>query len=155
RIGQWASMAWKRQPRPSLVAGSLLVLLTLFLNTAQLSCKRPGFSASGTSRKALGGEPATAYRPGYELILDRADWPTSVGWLFSDVSPFENSLGRWMYAVAELLAITALGSIIAYQMHWKWVRRAVPLFSSVSMVTSLYLVTNYASSHLLGFWNLW
>jgi hypothetical protein len=155
RISQWASVAWKRRPRPSLVVGSLLVLVTLFLNTAQLSCGRAGSSRKGDTKETQAVKTVTPYRPGYELILNRADWPTAIGWLFSSLTPFENSIGRWMYSIAELLATAALGSIVAYRMRWKWIGPTVQLLSSVSMVVSLYLITNYASKHLLGLWNMW
>jgi hypothetical protein len=135
---------WQTRPRVSLTAGSVLVLLTLFLSTSQVSCHDSG--GQDASRKE---------RPGYEFILARASWPPAIStFIFESVGRFENSLARWLYVCAQLLAALTL----AWSFAIIWIRRlqvaAVYLFRA-SGVYSLFLIADYASKHLFGLWWSW
>lgn len=99
RVWRWlnrlaVSLPALMKPRLPLATSSILILLTMVLQTGQVGCNRAG--------------TAGASRPGYELLVGSADWPPSLDPLFHDVSASQNFLGRALYALSLLLALVGL-----------------------------------------------
>ena len=154
---------WQKRPRFSLTLGSLLILATLFLNSAEVGCKssqgpQPSSASPNSASPATGKSPApgseSKYKPGYTLLTGEADWPTSVGFIFDDVDLRENVLGRAVYAAALAMAVsTLICAGMAFRSSLS--PKMASILVRVAVVISLYLITNYSSKHLLGLYKVW
>jgi hypothetical protein len=154
---------WQTRPRMPLGIGSVLVIVTLFMSTSQISCgqrqtvlRLSSYEQNHKTSKSIQGTPPqpTKERPGYELVLGTATWPPAISFLFESADHLENSLGRWLYVGAQVLAIVT----IIWSIATVWISKLRPIaryLFCASGVYSLFLIADYASKHLLGLYWSW
>ncbi len=129
---RWArTMVFRRKPRLSLVTGSLLILITLYLATAVGSCG---------SRE-----------PGYEVVLGREDWVSahflSPSWIAKVLAP----VGRGMYILSLILALATL-LLVALSRRPGYLHRArlLTTLCAVAGAISLFVLADFSFLVLLG-----
>jgi hypothetical protein len=151
------SLPTRVRPRLTMIVSALLVLSTLALQTAQLSCERVqederlGRAAQAKAQDQPKKDVAGDSRPGYQLLKGNAEWPPS---LLADLeyvtNDSENSYGRILYTLALFLAL--LGLVRAAFIGRKWTRMLTLPLSYVCAALSVAFLCEFANP---WFWASW
>jgi hypothetical protein len=138
-------------PRLTIIVSALLVLSTLGLQTAQLSCERVREeetsqrpSAPAEVQEQQKKDVAGDSRSGYQLLKGNAEWPPSLlSALEYATNDSENSYGRILYKLSLFLAL--LGLVCAALIRQKWIRVLTLPLSYICAALSLAFLCDFAN----------